>query len=146
MKYTTKNCFERLREKIKKMDPITTPIGHVTISGYTLEFVMLIQSLYDSNYFNWFGCDRLKDPSNLSYNFDGHIGVTITTLHAQTKLASTWFLDVEGKSSKQFVLKNIDFSKIPPFYNTIIISTNKGLKTPQECLKYKLGGRLIIII
>lgn len=54
-------------------------------------------------------------------------------------------LKIMSISSHVKYIKYLDICKIINQYKILIISTNKGLLTGEECKKYKIGGKLLFL-
>lgn len=110
----------------------------LVLKNCTSEFTAILKCLYEESIISSF---------NYLYDKNDQIKKTQVVIRFNNIELTRFFGRLVFKSinTDKMFIKYLDLSQIQNFQDIILVSTNRGLNTGEECLKYKIGGRLILV-
>ena len=141
MKNLTKQCLGRLRMAVYRSDSEQK----LVFSKFTIEFVSLIELLYEKNIIrSYYYVSNIKRSLDIIPDSTKDMIIVFNTVMLRSFLEKVYLL-TNFVSNKNITFNAFDFAHIPHQYEVILVSTNRGITCLTDCIRYKIGGRLIVV-
>ena len=140
MQQLTKKCLAKLRSEIVKAEASKI----VSFPKFTAEFVVLTDALYEKKFLKASKYARERNCWTGPLNYTIPLTVAFDPKEARLGMEKLYIMSNSGpKTTVSY--KSIDFAHIPLQYEIILVYTNSGVKSSEDCIKSNIGGRLVII-